>query len=629
MRFVFLPLFLILSLSAFGQDQSHNPSMVVHLLDYLAKDYGGAVQDGKIISKSEYNEQMEFVEIVEKSVHSLPEFSANKDFQKKVSNLVHLIKDKKSADEVSKNARVLQSEAIQIAKIQIAPAKWPDFEKGHRLFTQSCTACHGEHGLGDGPSGITLNPKPANFQDPENMTNSSPFRYFNTIRLGVPGTAMAAFSNLSDEDVWDLAFYIKALGHQNKGSLEEKPSLGLLEVSSLNDQQILEKLSGDNEQKKEELAGLRTYTPKLGTDYFLSMARGFLSQSSTEYENGKSEIALATSLKAYLDGIEPIEPKIKANDPALVVEIEEKMGGYREAIKSHAPVSVIKEKQASAMATLKTVEEKLTDKGMSPSMAFVAAFSIFLREGFEAVLIIIVLLSVTKAMGMSEANKWIHFGWLAALALGLMLWFASGIALSLSGASREVMEASISLFAVVVLIYVGFWLHQHSEAKKWQEFLHSKVKLALDNKSLIVLSSISFIAVFREAFEVVLFLRAIWFELNKSGKLFATTGVVTSFVLIFALAYLLLRNSRKLPIGVLFKVCSATMVVLAFVLLGKGIHSFQESGISSITTISAFPRFDLLGMFPTLETLLAQGTLLLLMFYLFKIRNLKAEPIKE
>ncbi len=616
MKKIIFAIGLLLYFPVLAEDSSQNPSMVVHLLDYLAKDYGGAVQDGKIINQSEYAEQIEFAEIVEKAVHSMPDFKTDSDFKAKVSQFHLLVRNKGAAEEVAKAARALQTRAIILAKIQMSPIKWPDLPNGQKLFGQYCTSCHGSTGLGDGPDGRSLNPPPSNFSHPDNMTVSSPFLYFNTIRLGVPGTGMVPFTNLSDEDIWDLAFYVKSLGHQNKVSLEEKPKLSLHELASLSDNQALEKLEGSVSERQKELSGLRTYTPKLGTEYFLGISADFLEKSLKEYVAGNSEAALSLALKAYLEGIEPIEPKIKANDDSLVIAIEDKMANYREGLKSKLELKEVTDRKNAALGTIQVIKDKLSTESMSPSMAFVAAFSIFLREGFEAVLIIIVLLSVTKAMGASRANKWIHFGWGSALILGLVLWFASGFVLNLSGASRELMEASVSLFAVVVLIYMGFWLHRHSEIKKWKELLKAKVKSATDNKNLVVLSSISFIAVFREAFEVVLFLRAIWFELDKGGRLYASAGIFASFCLIFSLAFLVLRSSRNVPISLLFKVCSAIMVLLSFVLLGKAIHSFQESGFAPITSFALLPRFDLLGLFPTMETLLAQFMLLLLMAYL-------------
>jgi len=246
---------------------------------------------------------------------------------------------------------------------------------------------------------------------------------------------------------------------------------------------------------------------------------------------------------------------------------------------------------------------------MSPSLAFTAAFSIFLREGFEAVLIIIVLIGILKAMGATQALKWVHVGWSSALAVGILAWFASDSLMTMSGASRELMEGAISLFAVVVLLYVGFWLHRHSQISKWKEFLEAQVKRAQENKTYSAIAGISFIAVFREAFEVVLFLRAIWLDLDSSGQTVAGFGVLTSFGVIMAFSYLAVKTSQKLPLKQLFTFCSITMVALAVILAGKGVHSLQEAGYLSALPLSFGMRSELIGLYPTLQGVLSQITL--------------------
>lgn len=599
-----------------------NPAMVVHLLDYLAKDYGGAVKDGKIISESEYGEQLQFAEIVERSVQNLPAFQSDVEFGKEISKFTNKIKSKASADEVSLLARKLQADAIKLAKIQVSPTHWPDMSMGAEIYGKYCTACHGKSGNGNGPAGKGLDPAPANFIDRDTTLASSPYQYFNTIRLGVPGTGMVAFSNLSDEEVWEAAFYVKSLGHTNNMGDSGGIPLELDQVAAMTDTQIIAAMEGDQTRKSALLAAIRTYQPRFGTNHFLAIAGALLNRSQEKYRSGQYNDAVELSLKAYLEGIEPLEPKIKANKPELVVKIERVLAEYRALLSENSSQDIIDSKYKQVQETITAIQASLVETKMSPSVAFGAAFSIFLREGFEAVLIIIVLLSVIKAMGALHATKWVHFGWLLAVGIGFLTWFASGAILNISGYSRELLEAMISLFAVIVLLYVGFWLHKHSEIKKWQEFLRTKVESALDNKKLVGLMLVSFIAVFREAFEVVLFLRAIWFDLDRTGKSYASFGVLLSFALIIGLSYLMVRSSKRLPISLLFKICSVTMAILALILVGKGIHSFQEAGTISVNLLPVNLRADVIGLYPTWETIISQAAIVgIILFMRAKTRS--------
>lgn len=587
-----------------------SPQLVVHLLDYLAKDYGGAVQDGKIISKSEYSEQIEFAKIVRANTTGVSDLAKSEPFTTDVARLQKLIAEKASANEVAKLARELQQQAIQLSKIEVAPTSRPDLGKGAKIYEVTCVSCHGASGLGDGIAGQGLDPKPANFHDAELVLNSSPYKFYNTIRLGVPGTGMAAFTNLSDEEVWDLAFYLKSLPFKPSPP-STLPTISLKEASTLTDLEIEKQWGGAQKDARAAVSALRAIGFPTSTIDPLDVAKKLLSESLQAARTKDYPGALAFSLNAYLEGIEPLEPKMKANIPGFVEEIESMMSQYRSALVDEKTLQEIGALHDQVIAKLDEAEKKFAQSKMSPAVAFWAAFSIFLREGFEAVLIIIVLISILRAMNQSQAVKWVHFGWASAVAMGLVLWFASGLLLSLSGLSREIMEGTISLLAVLVLLYVGFWLHRYSEVKKWRGFLETKLKHGLSRGSYFALSVVAFMAVFREAFEVVLFLRAIWIDLDPAAQAVAGSGVLSSLILVTLLTYVAIKGSKKVPLGILFQICSWTMIVLAIILVGKGFHSLQEAGVVGVTSLGMKPRIDLLGVYPSLETLSAQLVLLL------------------
>jgi len=74
-----------------------------------------------------------------------------------------------------------------------------------------CVACHGETGVGDGSVAHKLDPRPRNFSIDRFKQGSSVNKLFNTISKGVPGSAMVAFKNLSEEERWALAWYVLEL----------------------------------------------------------------------------------------------------------------------------------------------------------------------------------------------------------------------------------------------------------------------------------------------------------------------------------------------------------------------------------------------------------------------------------
>jgi len=595
---------------AFGEasQRTGSPELVVHLLDYLAKDYGGAVQNGMVVSKSEYAEQIEFAEIVKKNSESVEKLKTDATFIAGIDELLMLIRSRASATTVSKSARELQQQAIRLAEIQVAPTAWPDITAGAKLFQANCVSCHGVRGAGDGIAGVALDPKPANFHDPDLVWNSAPYKFFNTVRLGVPGTGMTAFPHFSDQEVWAIAFYLKSLPYETAGRASSiEKTLSLQDSATLTDSEIAERLGGKNENVIAAIGALRTSSggPKGGDP--LQVADGLLAESLHLAKENKFDEASRAALRAYLEGIEPIEPKARANLPGSVEQIEMLMSDFRSSLDRKEAFSIIEEKKNAVSNKLRELKTLLSERKMSPGVAFGAAFSIFLREGFEAILIIVVLVSILRAMGQTQAIKWVHFGWATAVAFGLIAWFASGVLLAMSGLSRELMEGAISTLAVVVLLYVGVWLHRYSEIKKWRSFLEEKLRHGLSKGSYLGLALVSFMAVFREAFEVVLFLRAIWIDLDPPGQLIASGGVFSSILLLSILSFVAIRESRKLPLGILFQVCSATMIVLAIILAGKGAHSLQEAGILSVSNFGFNFRSDLIGLYPSVQTLLAQA----------------------
>lgn len=602
------------SVSFADQETTQNsPRFIVHLLDYLAKDYAGAVSEkGKILSASEYSEQVEFARNAVETGQALPELKSNEELQKKLALLLKIIQEKTAPNVVAPMARELQREVIGLTGIELQPIRWPSLKSGEKLYVQNCALCHGNSGLGDGPAGKGLDPSPANFADADGMKALSPFAAFNTIRLGVPGTGMVSFPHLSDQEAWELAFYVNSLRFKS-GSNDSIPSEWspdkketLKAVASLNDGAIKEKIEGPEANKNQVLKALRLFAGNEDQGSFLFLAETKLNEAKGHYQANDHEVAKTKALQAYLDGIEPIEAKLRASDPESVSEIEEKMSAVRAGIESNVSKEELDKTVAAAILKIREIRPLVEEKEISPSIAFLSAFAILLREGFEAVLIILALLGITRAAGSKKASVYVHGGWLFALFLGFVAWAFSGWLMGLSGASREMMEGLTSVFAVIVLLYVGFWLHRQTEIGRWKAFLEVKVKGFLTGGKLIGLAVISFVAVFREAIETVLFLRAIWLDLGPDAKSALFMGVLSSLGLVIALSWAALAYSRKLPLKTMFNFSSLMMLVLATILAGKGIHSLQEAGVFGVGAFPLRLRYELLGLYPTIQTISAQ-----------------------
>ncbi|MBK9293547.1 MAG: cytochrome c/FTR1 family iron permease [Oligoflexia bacterium] len=604
---------------------------VVHILDYVGGDYPGAVENGKIINPAEYDEQLELLSQAKKIILSSDDLQKNQELLNGLQKLETLIKKLRPNDEVFTLSQSLKEKIILISNIPIAPKTWPSLKVGKKVYETNCASCHGSLGYGDGPGAKGLNPPAANFHAKDRNTFLSPLRVFNTAKIGIEGTAMAGFDNLNDEELWAVSFYIFSLKHDKATAPNDsswQKYLSLSEISNLSDPELLKKLQAlspaNSEQSAAIVASIRKHSEGGNShDKFINFAITSLDDALMDYKNNNLQAAQNKALSAYLEGVEPIEPKLKAKNPQLLRQIENEMLTVRQKMTAKQPVQNVEAQIHNAQTTLKQIQDFFEKDGVvSPWFSYFLSLSIILREALESLLVIITLLGVLRATGSKIGEKWLHSGWILALAAGTALWFFSGWIINLSGASRELLEGAISLLAVGILVYIGFWLHSKTEITKWNSFIKKQIESALSAKSLIGLALISFVAVAREAIEVVLFLRTILIDADKSlaAQNAVYAGMFSSVFFVALMAWLLLKYSTKVPVRQLFIYSSAIIGALAFVLTGKALHSLQEAGSVSITPLPfEFLRIDLLGLYPTLESIGAQLALLTLVLFLWNL----------
>ena len=227
----------------------------------------------------------------------------------------------------------------------------------------------------------------------------------------------------------------------------------------------------------------------------------------------------------------------------------------------------------------------------------------------EVALILAAILASLKVMGATRAMRYIHLGWILAIVAGLITWFVAQSFLSLTGKHREALEGMTTLVAAVVLFYVGYWLHTKAEARKWQQFIREKVEGALSRQRLFALAGVSFVATYREAFEVVLFYQALWLQSAANPKP-VISGFAVGAAALCLLVIVLFRLGLKIPIKYFFGTTGALLYLLALVFAGQGVRELQATGWFSVTPLRFPPQVSALGIYPTVETLCAQGLVL-------------------
>jgi high-affinity iron transporter len=262
------------------------------------------------------------------------------------------------------------------------------------------------------------------------------------------------------------------------------------------------------------------------------------------------------------------------------------------------------------VATLERARERLDSSTLSPAAVFTSSFVILLREGLEALLVVAAIVAFLIKAGRRDALVWVHAGWIGAIVLGFATWAVASYAIEISGAHREVTEGVTGLIAAAMLVYVGFWLHSRASATAWQAFIKESVGTALASRTLWTMATVSFIAVYREMFETVLFYQALWIQAGENGQGALAGGLLAAVAALAAVGWAIFRYSVRLPLGPFFTAMSWLMCVLAIVLAGKGMAALQESGHVAATGVD-FIAVPALGIFPTAQGLGVQALTLI------------------
>src|SRR5438067_1930922 len=371
---------------------------VVALLDYVAGDYARAVgEHGEVLSQAEHVEQIGFVEDAARELRADVN-GRGEDLARRLDALKKQVADRAPPAEVARGARGIRDEIVQRFNVILLPQRAPYPGRGARLYAQACAACHGVDGHPN--LALELPTKPPDFRTEAGPL--TPQRIFSAATYGVPKTAMPAFdSALTDEERWDVAFYVLSLAHPAASPRGlELARAALLpsryaDLATMSDDDLRARLAaaglGAGEQEQ-ALAAVRAgpfAEDVQGSPYGLSHARAAVRTAVALARKSDRAGARRTLISAYLDHFEPHEAALRARDAELVQEVEGSFLALRAAIDGRQP-----DLEARA-ARLDGLLEKADARGPGGGLvAFVAALAIALREGVEAALLVAGLLAL-------------------------------------------------------------------------------------------------------------------------------------------------------------------------------------------------------------------------------------------
>ena len=534
---------------------------VVAAASLAAKEYalGVVPAGGQITQPEEVDEAKLFIQQAQFDVPGLP-VAARANTHRTLSRIAQLLESLAPPDSVN---RVTDSLVVLITNaaggpkvVEPLPSRPPLLERGAVVYRERCAACHGESGRGDGPKAKSLKgPPPANLADPQILGNKSLLDIFRRIAVGTPGTAMPEFAeDVSAEDRWAVASYVGAMQYGGSATAAIFAAV-----------------------RHQIDSALARRSDKIAVDAYMTF--------------------------------EQVETAIRAKNGGLASELEGNFAWLRTRVAKadDAERNTIRER---LLAGLEHAERVVADRPSGMSL-FVASFFLLVREGFEAILIVAALMTFLAKAGASERRREVARGAWAAVGASVITWVLVELLLQVTPGQREMIEGATMLLAAAVLFYVSYWLLSKIEAAKWTAFVRGKMQSALSSGSGLALSAVAFLAVYREGFETILFYKAL-FTSAGSSSVPVVGGIAAGTVGLVAIYLLVNQLGLRVAMKPFFAVTGVMLYYMAFVFAGKGIAELQGAGIMPLTVIEGAPRIPVLGIYPTVESLIMQGLLLVL-----------------
>ncbi len=556
--------------------QENQAKRLSSIVGVAVEEYAKAVDDhGKLVSKDEFDETYGFLSDASQVAARLSGYDAART-RAILDSLITAVAARKPPSAVRELHRHFATSLGTAGALDLPKAPL-DTAEGHQLYARNCSSCHGMTGAGDGPAARALSPPPSAIGVKTLTPQLTPTLAYNVISVGVRGTQMPAFaSSLTPQQRWNVINYIYSL----RG---EKLALPVA-------RQDATAIPGD------------TASPVIMAllDSALDFAR-----------NGKVAEAGDRAFDAYI-AFEPLETPARAKKPGLVATMERHFADFKGAVKRNDLVGARNSRDAIAEGLPSVID--LTQQPSTSWEAFFQSFLIILREGFEAILVLGAVVAFLIKTGHRERLRSIWVG----LTLGVFASLATAVVLktlfAAMPASRSLVEAITMLIAVVVLFSVSYWLISKVEAAKWQKFIREKVTSALEHGGGKALMLVAFLAVYREGAETALFYQAL-FNGGPNVGLPLALGLIAGLAALAVIFTLFYRYGVRIPMRPFFAVTSFLLYYMAFVFMGKGFRELQEADVMPITVVSGAPHIDAMGIYPSVETMTAQGILVLLLIF--------------
>ncbi|MGO1944844.1 MAG: FTR1 family iron permease [Ancrocorticia sp.] len=276
--------------------------------------------------------------------------------------------------------------------------------------------------------------------------------------------------------------------------------------------------------------------------------------------------------------------------------------------------------------------DELTSSGELGWSGFWASFAILLREGAEALLVVAAVITYAMKAGRKDQIRGIVVGVIGALAvsIGLAFLFSKLTSSAATGFGQELIEGITGVLAVVMLIWVSNWILSKASGDRWQKYIEKTAGKGTASGGVLALASVAFLAVLREGAETILFFSPIIAASQTGGDHAKMWLGVGAAVVILAIMFTLIWVfGVRLPMKAFFKWTSVLLGLLAVTIAGGAIKEFQDATLVRATLVDGVPEISWLGVYPTVESLAAQGLVIAILVILAVLQYRSANTSRQ
>ncbi|NOU97743.1 iron permease [Paenibacillus sp. LMG 31456] len=307
----------------------------------------------------------------------------------------------------------------------------------------------------------------------------------------------------------------------------------------------------------------------------------------------------ANKMDGFIAAWPSVEGVVITRAPDTYSSIETKMVAVPTLILSNPPNW---DKASSLIAEMRTELQPFAEA--SSYTAWDAALILF-REGLEAILIIVSLLTFLNKSGNADKRKWIWSGAAIGLVASAILAVILSIVLSnlTTGSSRETIEGITGLVAVLFMLTIGAWLHKKSNLQVWNRYVEQTLGTSLARGTLWSLGFTAFLAVIREGAETIIFYFGMVATIGLSDLVL---GIVGSLVVLALIGYAITKLSSRIPVRPFFLAAGLLLYYMAFKFIGVSVHALQVTGRIPAHSSDHLFNVPKLGIYPSWETTVPQ-----------------------